>query len=126
LVRSQIAFALARGYGFATANETALKLMECALLPCKSYSIADFEHGPKALAVHGSAAIVFGECLPHLSEQGCLTIEAPRPRREPEVPSELLPIWDAMFAQWLALHAARARALDPDQPMHLEKVTRTL
>ena len=77
LLRSRILFALARGYSFCTANESALKLMECALLPCKSYSTADFEHGPRALAGHGSAAIVYGADLPFLEEQGCLVVKAP-------------------------------------------------
>jgi glutamine---fructose-6-phosphate transaminase (isomerizing) len=121
LLRSQILFALARGYGFATAQETALKLMECALLPCKSYSSADFQHGPKALAGHGSAAIVYGEDMPFLEDQGALPVKAPRSLDGP-----LAPIWDIFFGQWLALLTARARGLDPDDPQHIEKVTRTL
>ncbi len=126
LLRSQILFALARGYGFCTSQETALKLMECALLPCKSYSSADFEHGPKALATHGSAAVVYGEPLAYLAEQGCLVLQAPAPRSKLPLPAALMPIWDVAYGQWLALLAARARALDPDAPQHLEKVTETL
>ena len=33
-------FSLGRGFGFSTALEQALKLMECALVSCKGYSIA--------------------------------------------------------------------------------------
>lgn len=121
LVRSQPLFALARGFGFATAQESALKLMECALLPCKAYSSADFEHGPKALAGHGSAAISYEGDRPDLAEQGCHIVVAPAPPT-----CEILkPIWDIIFAQWLALSAARARGLDPDRPRHLRKVTQT-
>lgn len=121
-VRSAPTFALGRGYGFATAHETALKLMECALIPCKAYSTADFEHGPKALAGHGSAAVSYEGDRPGLREQGCEIVVSPEPDG---VPAELRPLWDAVFGQWLALHAARARGLDPDAARHLSKVTRT-
>ncbi len=115
-------FALGRGYGFATAQEAALKLMECALLPCKSYSSADFEHGPKALAGPGSIVISFDGPKPELAAQGSCILEAP----SAPVPEELRPLWDVVFAQWLALHAARERGLDPDNPQHIRKVTETL
>ena len=121
-VRSDPTFALGRGYGFATAHEAALKLMECALIPCKAYSTADFEHGPKALAGHGSAALSFEGERPGLAEQGCEIVVAPEPEN---VPAELRPLWDAVSLQWLALRCARARGLDPDAARHLSKVTRT-
>lgn len=120
ILRSSILFALARGFRFGTAHETALKLMECALLPCKSYSLADFQHGPKALAGPGSAAIVFGEPAEDLRAQGCLTVVAPE---SPDTP--LQPVWDIVFGQWIALLAARARGLDPDDPQFIQKVTDT-
>ncbi len=120
LLRSSILFALARGYSFCSAQETALKLMECALLPCKSYSTADFAHGPRALAGHGSAAIVYGEVPDGLEETGCLVVRAPQTSNEPTAP-----LSDIIFGQWLALLAARARGLDPDRPRHLHKVTQT-
>jgi glutamine---fructose-6-phosphate transaminase (isomerizing) len=130
LLRSQILFALARGYSFCTAQESALKLMECALLPCKSFSSADFEHGPKALAGHGSAAIVYGDELPYLTPQGCLVVQAPSITAEAGkhegVEAAMAPIWEIFFGQWLALFAARARGLDPDDPQHIQKVTETL
>jgi glucosamine--fructose-6-phosphate aminotransferase (isomerizing) len=122
VLRSSPVFALGRGYGFATAHETALKLMECALVACKAYSTADFEHGPKALAGHGSAALSFEGPRPNLTEQGCEIVAAPDPEG---VPAEFRPLWDAVFGQWTALHAARARGLDPDAARHLSKVTRT-
>lgn len=122
VLRSAPVFALGRGYGFATAHETALKLMECALVPCKAYSTADFEHGPKALAGHGSAALSFEGDRPGLREQGCEIVAAPTPER---VPDEFRPLWDVVFAQWTALHAARSKGLDPDAARHLKKVTET-
>ncbi len=121
VVRSERWFALARGFGFATAQETALKLMECALLPCKGYSTADFQHGPRALAGHGTVAVVYGEPPAGLEAQGCLVERAPETPDTPDAP-----IRQIVYGQWLALLAARARGLDPDRPPHIEKVTRTL
>ena len=122
-VRCSPTFALARGYGFGVAHETALKLMECALLPCKAYSAADFQHGPKALAGAGSAALDFSGEAEWLADQGC---EVVIPPTMDDLPPEMAPIWQVVFGQWLALFAARARGLDPDAPPHLSKVTRTL
>jgi len=122
VVRSQPVFSLGRGFGFSTCQESALKLMECALIPCKAYSSADFEHGPKALAGHGSAAISFDGLKPDLAAQGCEILVAP----VADAPEPIRPIWEVMFGQWLALSAARARGLDPDVPQHIRKVTETL
>lgn len=121
ILRSSILIALARGYDYCTALETSLKMMECALLPCKGYSTADFEHGPKALAGHGSAAIVYGDLMSDLAALGCIPIMAPRAEASPASP-----ISNVIFGQWLALMAARARGLDPDNPRALSKVTQTL
>jgi glucosamine--fructose-6-phosphate aminotransferase (isomerizing) len=123
IVRSSPVFALGRGYGFSVANESALKLMECALIPCKSYSVADFEHGPKALAGHGSAAITYGVDASNLADQGCTILVTPTPPIDPNAP--IRAIWDVIAGQWLALFAARARGLDPDRPPHIRKVTLT-
>ncbi|MEZ0327646.1 MAG: SIS domain-containing protein [Fimbriimonas sp.] len=122
VVRSNPVFALGRGYSYGTAHETALKLMECALIPAKAYSSADFEHGPKALAGHGSAAISYDGAKPELAKQGCDILAAPHAG----VAQELAPLWDIFFGQWLALLAARARALNPDDPQHIQKITETL
>jgi glucosamine--fructose-6-phosphate aminotransferase (isomerizing) len=122
VVRSNPVFALGRGYGFSTAHESALKLMECALIPAKAYSSADFEHGPKALAGYGSVAISFDGAKPELAAQGCEIIHAP----EAPASGTIQPVWDVIFGQWLALLCARARGLNPDEPQHIRKVTQTL
>ncbi len=122
LTRSNPVLSLARGISYCSAQETALKLMECALIPAKSYSTADFQHGPRAIAGAGSSAIVFGEAPEGLAEQGCTLVQAPAP----PAPEPLAPIWEIVFGQWLALFAARGRGLDPDRPQHLSKVTQTL
>lgn len=125
VVRSSPVFSLGRGFGFSTCQESALKLMECALIACKAYSSADFEHGPKALAGYGSAAISFEGPMPDLAAQGCAILEAPSPLDGDPRLAPLFPIWDVVYGQWLALHSARARGLDPDHPQHIQKVTQT-
>lgn len=122
LVRGNPLFMLGRGYTFSTAQEAALKLMECALLPAKPYSSADFEHGPKALAGPGSAAVVFEGNADVLRHYGCDVIEPPKLT----VTEELLPFWLTVFAQVTALHCSRVRGLNPDDPRFLRKVTQTL
>ncbi len=121
LNRQTVRFSLGRGFSFATCCESALKLMECALLPCKAYSTADFQHGPKALAGPESTAIVYGEAPSGLTDFGCVPIYAPQSDR-----AELAPLSDVLFGQWLALFTARSRNLDPDTPRNLSKVTLTL
>lgn len=121
VVRCQPSFALGRGYGFSTALETSLKLMECALIPCKAFSTADFEHGPKALAGPGSVAVSFEGEMPALTAQGCAVVTAPTPAVAPEIK----PIADIVFSQYLALLSARARGLNPDDARYLKKVTET-
>jgi glutamine---fructose-6-phosphate transaminase (isomerizing) len=121
--RSEPTFALGRGYGFSTAHETALKLMECALIPCKAYSTADFEHGPKALADAGSAIISFDDGTASLAGQGSVLLNAPSASH---VPEEMRPIWQVIYGQWLALCCARLRGEDPDKPQFIQKITRTM
>lgn len=121
-LRSQPIFSIGRGYSFATASEAAIKLMECALLPCKAYSSADFQHGPKALAGAGSALVDW------TSE---VTLDQPvsilRPPSLPDGISEpCAPWWHIIAGQWLALQCSRSRGLDADKPQFIQKVTETL
>lgn len=121
IVRNPLTFCLARGYSFCSALETALKLMECALLNAKPYSTADFEHGPKALATHNTACLIYGEVPPGLAERGSNIVSAPDIGGGPYAP-----INEIIFGQWMALLAARSRGLNPDMAPHLKKVTETL
>jgi glucosamine--fructose-6-phosphate aminotransferase (isomerizing) len=121
VVGSRVAFALGRGYSFPTALETALKLVECALIPCRGYSSADFQHGPKAAADDAAVAIVYGELPDGLAEIGMRFILAPEVEDGPA--AEIRAI---AFGQYLALEAARLRGLDPDRARNLSKITKTL
>lgn len=120
VLNAEVVVALARGFSFATAQETALKLIECARIPCKSYSTADFAHGPKAIAGPGTAAIVFGEAPEVLRETGCAVVLPPDAGGGADAP-----IREVVFSQFLALYAARRRGIDPDRAPNLSKVTRT-
>ncbi len=122
ILRFSPLFVLARGFSFASAQDTALKLMECALMQAKAYSTADFAHGPRAIAGAGTAAIVFGEAPADLAAQGCAIVQAPKSELTPE----MAPIDEIFFGQWCALLAARARGIDPDKAPFINKVTRTL
>jgi glucosamine--fructose-6-phosphate aminotransferase (isomerizing) len=96
--------------------------MECALIACKGYSAADFQHGPKALARPGSVAIVYGGDTADLEAQGCQVIRPPA--CDTEHPA-YEPLSSILFGQCLALAAARQKGLDPDDPQFIRKVTET-
>lgn len=130
-VQAAILFTLGRGFHFGIAQEAALKLMECALLPSKPFSTADFAHGPIALVGPETAALLFGsdsedptakEIHTRAEVAGCQLLQAPV---QSELPEELRPIPAAAFAQLVAWHAARMRGLNPDNPRNLSKITRT-
>jgi glucosamine--fructose-6-phosphate aminotransferase (isomerizing) len=110
-------FVLARGYRFATAHETALKLIECALLPAKAYSSADFSHGPLAMAGEGAWILAYGGTPTGTSAKVEL---GPDAGDGPDAP-----LRDVFFGQWLAYEAALARGFDPDAPPRIAKVTQT-
>lgn len=94
-----------RGYGYPTANEAALKLMETSYIPALSYSGAD-------LVVVGSRAevdrAVAGFALPTGG-----------------VPEELQPVLEILPLQRLAYEVTLARGQAPDAPRSLAKVTET-
>lgn len=135
----------ARGYNYATARETALKLMETSYLVANAFSGADLLHGPMAMihrgfpvlaivpAGPGSAALQ--PVLQRLSEIGADTLvvgDAAATRLGtvgltlPDLgPEALSPILAILPMQQFAFHLARQRGLDPDQPRGLQKVTET-
>ena len=50
---------LGRGFNHATADELALKLTETCCLAARSYSAADFQHGPIAQVASGFPCLLF-------------------------------------------------------------------
>lgn len=122
LLSAPLTMLLGRGYAFSSALEGALKIMECALLPCKCYSTADFEHGPKALLNENTFVICYSSAPEIVKNAGAKYVEL-CPGAESDVSS---PLMAAFFSQWLALSVARARNINPDSVKNLSKVTRTL
>ncbi|MEW2084051.1 SIS domain-containing protein [Streptomyces sp. NPDC005283] len=135
-----------RGYGYPTAKEAALKLMETSYIPALAYSGADLLHGPLAMVDNISPVIAVvtdgkgGEALQpvldRLRDRGAdLVVIGPKPQVDAAsagfvlpvdgVPEELQPILEILPLQLLAYEVTIARGQDPDAPRALAKVTQT-
>lgn len=140
LAGARAAYVAARGYGFGTAREIALKLAETVRVPALGFSAAELRHGPRAAiaadtpvlalrqadetaaTVDGLVADLAAAGEPVFSAGGASGslpwIGDGHPVVDPV--AMLLPAYRAVEA------AARAKGFDPDRPPHLQKVTRTL
>ncbi|MFI9630089.1 SIS domain-containing protein [Streptomyces sp. NPDC052042] len=134
-----------RGYGYPTAREAALKLMETTYIPALPFSGADLLHGPLAMVDNTSPVIAVvpdghgGEALqPALDRlrtrgadlavigQQDLVDAAPAGFALPSwVTEEVQPILEILPLQLLAYEITIARGQDPDTPRALAKVTET-
>lgn len=135
-----------RGYGYPTAKEAALKLMETSYIPALSYSGADLLHGPLAMVDNISPVIAIvtdgkgGQALQpvldRLRDRGAdLMVVGPKPQVDAAsagfalategVPENLQPILEIIPLQMLAHEITLARGQDPDAPRALAKVTET-
>ncbi|PBC61189.1 glucosamine-6-phosphate deaminase [Streptomyces sp. Tue6028] len=135
-----------RGYGYPTAKEAALKLMETSYIPALSYSGADLLHGPLAMVDNISPVIAVvtdgrgGEALQpvldRLRGRGAdLVVVGPRAQVEQAsagfvlptegVAEEVQPMLEILPLQLLAYEVTIARGQDPDAPRALAKVTET-
>ncbi|MFF0726673.1 SIS domain-containing protein [Streptomyces sp. NPDC004134] len=135
-----------RGYGYPTAKEAALKLMETSYIPALSYSGADLLHGPLAMVDNVSPVIAIvtdgrgGEALQpvldRLRDRGAdLVVIGPQAQVDAAaggfalptagVAEELQPILEILPLQLLAYEVTIARGQDPDAPRSLAKVTET-
>jgi glutamine---fructose-6-phosphate transaminase (isomerizing) len=140
LATAPAAFVAARGYGFGAAREIALKVTEILQLPALGFSAAELRHGPRAAITPATPVLL----LRQNDEAGATVDGLYRDLREagetvfaaggsagtlPWIGDDhpicdpvamLLPAYAAIES------AARRRGLDPDNPQHLSKVTRTL
>jgi glucosamine--fructose-6-phosphate aminotransferase (isomerizing) len=144
--KRQRAVVLGRGYSYSTAREWALKLQEMALVAAMSYSAADFEHGPLALAEPGLPVLAVAPSGPELEAQVALLArlkedhgarllvisDAPAAREIDEglalpdgIPPWLAPIVEIVPAQLYAYQLTVARGLNPEHPRTISKVTET-
>ena len=135
-----------RGYGYPTAKEAALKLMETSYIPALAYSGADLLHGPLAMVDNVSpviAVVTAGKggaalqpVLDRLRGRGAdLVVIGPAGQVDQAsagfvlpvegVPEELQPILEILPLQLLAYEVTIARGQDPDAPRALAKVTET-
>jgi glucosamine--fructose-6-phosphate aminotransferase (isomerizing) len=133
---------IGRGAGFAIAQEAALKFKETSAIQAEAFSSAEVRHGPMALIDENYPLLIFA---PRGAEQaGLLSLAADMRQRgarvllaAPDDVSErdltltraehpaLDPILAIQSFYVMAAGLAVARGMDPDQPRHLSKVTRT-
>jgi len=126
IVSARCVVTLGRGYGYATAREAALKIMETCEVPALAYSTAEFMHGPIAAAGPGTLVLTTGAVDPEIvkrcrhrgSEVVALPIGAGV--------GTLGPLTDIIPFQFLAREAAVLSGKDPDNPTALKKATLTL
>ena len=142
----QRAVVLGRGYSYPSAREWALKLQEMALVAAMSYSAADFEHGPLALAEPGLPVLAVAPSGPELDAQidlltrlkqdhgaRLLVVSDASAARDIDeglalpagIPPWLAPIVEIVPAQLYAFHLTVARGLNPDHPRSISKITET-
>ncbi|MGQ5597297.1 SIS domain-containing protein [Streptomyces sp. ESR1.13] len=134
-----------RGYGYPTAREAALKLMETTYIPALAFSGADLLHGPLAMVDSASPVIAVvpdgrgGDALRPVLErlrgQGAdLAVIGQRNQVDTApagfvlpggVAEEVQPILEILPLQLLAHEVTVARGQDPDAPRALAKVTET-
>jgi glucosamine--fructose-6-phosphate aminotransferase (isomerizing) len=143
LSRAQSLYVLGRGPAFAIANEAALKFKETCGLHAESFSAAEVLHGPSAIVQAQFPVLALGvedAALPRLTEtaerlaaQGAdvfLTgADVARGTRLPSVPGLhplCVPLVLVVSFYALVESLARRRGFDPDLPLHLRKVTKTV
>jgi glutamine---fructose-6-phosphate transaminase (isomerizing) len=138
---------IARGRSLAMASEMALKLKEVAGIQAEAFSAAEVLHGPMAVVDRSSAIVVLANedeafssvlsTMKRLKDAGAplavmsssdVALElatVPLPfRRDAHPALDPLVAVQAFYA--FVGRLAQARGLDPDQPPHLAKVTRTM
>jgi glucosamine--fructose-6-phosphate aminotransferase (isomerizing) len=135
-----------RGYGYPTAKEAALKLMETSYIPALAYSGADLLHGPLAMVdnispviaivTEGRGGRALQPVLDRLRGRGAdLVVVGPRLHVAAasggfalptgRLPEALQPVLEILPLQKLAHEVSIARGQDPDAPRALAKVTET-
>jgi glucosamine--fructose-6-phosphate aminotransferase (isomerizing) len=140
LATAPATFVAARGYGFGAAREIALKVTEILQLPALGFSAAELRHGPRAaitpatpvllLRQNDEAGATVDQLFRDLRDAGETVFAAGGPAGTLPWIGDDHPICDAvamLLPPYAAIEAAaRRRGLDPDNPQHLSKVTRTL
>jgi glucosamine--fructose-6-phosphate aminotransferase (isomerizing) len=144
LLRAQHLYVVARGLGFAVAQEAALKFKETCGLHAEAFSTAEIAHGPMALVGPGFPVLAFSqsdetaagvaEAMAAFAAQGAQVIAtgpAALPAGAIGLPTAaghpvLEPIAQIQSVYRMVDELAAWRGYDPDHPPHLAKVTETL
>lgn len=142
----RVCVVIGRGYNYATAFETALKLKELTYVLAEPYSSADFMHGPVALVEEAFPTIVVAPSgalqmemrgfIHTLRERGAevivisdadelLDLARIGLKLPVTVPEWVSPLVSIVPGQLLAMHLANVRDYDVDRPRGLHKVTET-
>ncbi len=138
---------LGRGFSYAVANETELKIMEASYTNAKAYSSCDYPHGPIATTQRYIPVICFltdertdestvtlVEKLKHNFDVSVLVVTNKQKYeylgnavvRVPETADGVTgAIADVLFSQLFACLLAIARGYNPDEPIGLSKTTVT-
>ncbi len=140
-------YMIGRGYGYPVAQEAALKMKEVAGVQAEPFSSAEVQHGPFELLSNDFPVCLFAQqdatlngvqtmmdkmtalktpvfvALPKGKGQVNGGIELPV---GPSLHPVLDPILNIQAFYMAAEQIAAAKGLDPDQPKHLQKVTKTV
>jgi glucosamine--fructose-6-phosphate aminotransferase (isomerizing) len=142
LKHAQRLYVIGRGTGLPIAMEAALKFKEVCGIHAEAYSGAEVQHGPMALVEAGFPMLVFAPRGP--AHEGLLLLAAQMRARgaqvllaapagtpgcnlplAPTAHADLDPISVVQSFYRMVEGIARARGLNPDEPRHLNKVTKT-
>lgn len=142
----RVCVVIGRGFNYATAFETALKIKELTYVLAEPYSSADFLHGPVALVEEAFPAIVIAPAgamnqemegfVRNLNERGAEVIaisDMPAILAQARIgltlrahtPEWASPLVSIVAGQLFAMHLANVRDYDVDKPRGLRKVTET-
>ncbi len=137
---------LGRGFNYATALETALKLKETCYLRAEAMSGTDFLHGPIAIVDKNFPVILFAppdptyksmldvakklrakeaEIIAVSSEPGILKL-AHGTLRMPKMDPMLTPITYILAGQLFSYYLSLTKGMSPDHPRGLRKITLTM
>ncbi|MBI3713680.1 MAG: SIS domain-containing protein [Burkholderiales bacterium] len=142
LVPAQRIMVVGRGISFSVALESALKFKETSVIQAEAFSGAEIKHGPMALIHDGYPLLIFATRGPAqagliaLAEEmrgrgANVLLAAPDDVKERNLTlattatPDLDPIAAIQSFYVMAAELSLARGLNPDQPRHLSKVTKT-
>lgn len=142
LLNTQHLFIMGRGLGLGVAFEAALKCKETSALHAEGFSSAEVQHGPQALLNPDFPALLLAqddetssgmaELAERLIGRGVPVIAAGiRADAATQLPTlnahpVIQPMLMALSFYKLVNSLSIARGLNPDQPLHLRKVTETI